>query len=86
MSDYYTLPAGNPPVPEGACITGSPDDYNASEAPVLFPPLPAEKLTCGIEFLTDFWKEKYLQEYIRNGARLSLSPGVPGAEKPIFCA
>ena len=24
-------------------------------------------LTCGIQFLTDFWREKYLQEYIRSG-------------------
>ena len=22
---------------------------------------------CGIEFLSDFWQEKYLQEYIKNG-------------------
>lgn len=28
---------------------------------------PMEQLTCGIRFLTDFWKEKYLQEYIKNG-------------------
>ena len=28
---------------------------------------PVEELTCGIEFLTDFWKEKYLREYIKNG-------------------
>lgn len=27
----------------------------------------AEQLTCGIQFLTDFWKEKYFQEYIKNG-------------------
>ncbi len=85
MSDYYTLPAGNPPVPEGACITGSPDDYSASEAPVLFPPLPAEKLTCGIEFLTDFWKEKYLQEYIRNGgSKIKFVTGRTGSGKTHF--
>ena len=29
--------------------------------------LSAEKLTCGIRFLTDFWREKYFQEFIRNG-------------------
>jgi len=26
-----------------------------------------EQLLCGVEFLTDFWQEKYLQEYIRDG-------------------
>ena len=23
-----------------------------------------EQLLCGVEFLTDFWQEKYFQEYI----------------------
>jgi hypothetical protein len=42
-------------------------------------------LSCGIEFLTDFWKEKYLQEYIKNGvARLNLSPDGHAMVKPIF--
>ena len=26
-----------------------------------------EQLSCGIRFQTDFWQEKYLKEYIRDG-------------------
>ena len=26
-----------------------------------------ENADCGVSFLTEFWQEKYLQEYIKNG-------------------
>lgn len=47
--------------------------------------LPAESLTCGIEFLTDFWQEKYLQEYIRNGgSKIKFITGRAGSGKTHF--
>jgi len=46
---------------------------------------PAEALTCGIRFLTDFWREKYLQEYIRNGgSKIKFTTGRPGSGKTHF--
>lgn len=61
------------------------DYYDVSEAPVTFPVLPAEELTCGIEFLTDFWKEKYLQEYIKNGgSKIKFVTGRTGSGKSHF--
>ena len=42
-------------------------------------------LSCGIEFLTDFWREKYLQEYIKNGgSKLKFITGRPGSGKTHF--
>lgn len=47
--------------------------------------LPAEQLTCGIRFLTDFWREKYLQEFIRNGgSKIKFISGRPGSGKTHF--
>lgn len=47
--------------------------------------LPAEQLTCGIRFLTDFWREKYLQEYIRNGgSKIKFVTGRAGSGKTHF--
>lgn len=47
--------------------------------------LPVEELTCGIEFLTDFWREKYLQEYIRNGgSKIKFITGRSGSGKTHF--
>lgn len=41
--------------------------------------------SCGIQFLTDFWKEKYLQEYIKNGgSKLKFVTGRPGSGKTHF--
>lgn len=61
------------------------DYYDVSEAPVTFPVLPAEELTCGIEFLTDFWKEKYLKEYIKNGgSKIKFVTGRTGSGKSHF--
>ena len=43
-------------------------EYSANpDNPESYGSLPAEQLTDGIGFLADFWREKYLQEYIRNG-------------------
>ena len=51
----------------------------------LYSPLPVEQLTCGIEFLTDFWREKYLQEYIRNGgSKIKFVTGRSGSGKTHF--
>lgn len=47
--------------------------------------LPMEQLTCGIQFLTDFWREKYLQEYIRNGgSKIKFIAGRTGSGKTHF--
>ncbi len=47
--------------------------------------LPVEQLTCGIQFLTDFWREKYLQEYIRNGgSKIKFITGRTGSGKTHF--
>lgn len=46
---------------------------------------PVEELTCGIEFLTDFWKEKYLREYIKNGgSKIKFITGRSGSGKTHF--
>ena len=40
---------------------------------------------CGIQFLTDFWKEKYLQEYIKNGgSKIKFVTGRKGSGKTHF--
>ncbi|WP_285825809.1 BREX system ATP-binding domain-containing protein [Schaedlerella arabinosiphila] len=45
----------------------------------------ARQLTCGIDFLTDFWKEKYLQEYIKNGgSKIKFITGRTGSGKSHF--
>lgn len=47
--------------------------------------LPASQLTCGISFLTDFWREKYLREYIRNGgSKIKFVTGRSGSGKTHF--
>lgn len=47
--------------------------------------LPVEELACGINFLTDFWREKYLQEYIRNGgSKIKFVTGRSGSGKTHF--
>ncbi len=44
-----------------------------------------EQLTCGVAFLTDFWQEKYLQEYIRNGgSKIKFITGRQGSGKTHF--
>ncbi len=61
------------------------DYYGASESSISFPVLSAEQLTCGIEFLADFWKEKYLQEYIKNGgSKIKFVTGRTGSGKSHF--
>ncbi len=45
----------------------------------------ARQLTCGIKFLTDFWTEKYLQEYIKNGgSKIKFITGRKGSGKTHF--
>ncbi len=47
--------------------------------------VPAEQLTCGIQFLSDFWREKYLQEYIKNGgSKIKFITGRMGSGKTHF--
>ena len=47
--------------------------------------LPAESLTCGVRFLTDFWTEKYLREYIRyGGSKIKFITGRMGSGKTHF--
>lgn len=58
---------------------------SASLPTVLQGNLPFYSLTCGIQFLTDFWKEKYLQEYIRSGgSKIKFVTGRPGSGKTHF--
>lgn len=47
--------------------------------------VPAQQLTCGIQFLSDFWREKYLQEYIKNGgSKIKFITGRMGSGKTHF--
>ena len=40
---------------------------------------------CGISFLADFWQEKYLREYIRNGgSKIKFVTGRQGSGKTHF--
>ena len=58
---------------------------SASLSNVLQGDLPSYGLTCGIQFLTDFWKEKYLQEYIHSsGSKIKFVTGRPGSGKTHF--
>lgn len=42
-------------------------------------------IDCGVSFLADFWREKYLQEYIRDGgSKIKLVTGRPGSGKTHF--
>lgn len=43
------------------------------------------ELSVGIDFLSDFWKEKYLEEYIREGgSKIKFVTGRPGSGKSHF--
>ncbi|MCD7819978.1 MAG: ATP-binding protein [Lachnospiraceae bacterium] len=43
------------------------------------------ELSCGIDFLTDFWKKQYLEEYIRDGgSKIKFVTGRPGSGKTHF--
>lgn len=49
------------------------------------PDSPSAPLSCGIEFLTDFWEEKYLREYVKNGgSKIKFITGRPGSGKTHF--
>lgn len=55
------------------------------EIPESYSFLPVEQLTCGIRFLSDFWREKYLQEYIPNGgSKIKFVTGRSGSGKTHF--
>lgn len=44
-----------------------------------------EDSSCGIDFLTNFWQEKYLREYIRDGgSKIKFVTGRPGSGKTYF--
>ena len=61
-------------------------EYSANpDNPESFGSLPAEQLTDGIGFLADCWREKYLQEYIRNGgSKIKFVTGRTGSGKTHF--
>lgn len=43
------------------------------------------ELSVGIDFLSDFWKEKYLEEYIKaGGSKIKFVTGRPGSGKSHF--
>ena len=44
-----------------------------------------ENADCGVSFLTEFWQEKYLQEYIKNGgSKIKFVTGRQGSGKTHF--
>lgn len=56
-----------------------------SDTPEAYSILSAGSLDCGIQFLTDFWNEKYFQEYIRNGgSKIKFVTGRAGSGKTHF--
>ena len=61
-------------------------EYSANpDNPESYGSLPAEQLTDGIGFLADFWRDKYLQEYIRNGgSKIKFVTGRTGSGKTHF--
>ncbi len=61
-------------------------EYSANpDNPESYGSLLAEQLTDGIGFLADFWREKYLQEYIRNGgSKIKFVTGRTGSGKTHF--
>ncbi len=70
---------GNTKFAGGTEFPGSPD------RPDPYSILSAERLTCGIQFLADFWKEKYFQEYIRDGgSKIKFVTGRQGSGKTHF--
>lgn len=75
MPEINEMPDRTEPYEEAADVFGSEPQGQ----------LPVEELTCGIEFLTDFWREKYLQEYIRNGgSKIKFVTGRSGSGKTHF--
>lgn len=75
MPEFNEMPDRTEPYEEAADAFGSEPQVQ----------LPVEELTCGIEFLTDFWREKYLQEYIRNGgSKIKFVTGRNGSGKTHF--
>lgn len=75
MPEFNEMPDRTEPYEEAADSFGSEPQVQ----------LPVEELTCGIEFLTDFWREKYLQEYIRNGgSKIKFVTGRSGSGKTHF--
>lgn len=75
MPEFNEMPDRTEPYEEAADVFGSEPQGQ----------LPVEELTCGIDFLTDFWREKYLQEYIRNGgSKIKFVTGRSGSGKTHF--
>lgn len=63
----------------------NPEFNETLDRPEPYSLLSADRLTCGIQFLTDFWKEKYLQEYIPNGgSKIKFITGRMGSGKTHF--
>lgn len=61
-------------------------EYNEiSGRPEIYENIPDGQSACGIHFLTDFWQEKYLREYIRNGgSKIKFVTGRQGSGKTYF--
>ena len=62
------------------------ETITSAPLPAVLPVNPSDcSLTCGIRFLSDFWQEKYLQEYIRNGgSKIKFVTGRAGSGKTHF--
>lgn len=66
------------PVPGGACGVESDSQEAGEKGPCTMP-------SCGISFLSDFWQEKYLQEFIKNGgSKIKFVTGRKGSGKTHF--
>ncbi|MDO4339446.1 MAG: DUF2791 family P-loop domain-containing protein [Eubacteriales bacterium] len=61
----------------------SPQKLQGNEEPCGIPN--GREFGCGVRFLTDFWQEKYLQEYIRDGgSKIKFVTGRQGSGKTYF--
>ncbi len=66
-------------------INGTVDRDGIMENAEMFSTKFDEQLACGIRFLTDFWKEKYFQEYVKNGgSKIKFVTGRQGSGKTHF--
>ncbi len=66
-------------------FAGGAEFPGSSDRPEPYSILSAERLTCGIQFLADFWREKYFQEYIRDGgSKIKFVTGRQGSGKTHF--
>lgn len=68
--------------PDTGAWDGAAPEPASGTADGTYSSVPARELTYGIRFLTDFWREKYLQEYIQDGgSKIKFVTGRTGSGK-----